>query len=302
MADSISEVGISGAGGATIPDQLMYPGLSQNIVETALPAQVFRQLFVQYPTSGRQSVTIPIEDGSQTAVASRLGETDDIPLDISEIGSSTITAYKIGAGHSISKEMVLFQQVPIIQHRLKRLGLKMGNTIDFDCEAVVKSASTAGATACGGKSLGMDMTETTLAGTIGQYDIVDAIARMQTANLYANTLVVNPTGFSHLRKLPMYNSQMLYGKAVYQSGEMGHIEGLVVLVSMNCSSGVAYIVNSNLEQTPLGQFTPMGYFAEAIPIQTSMMDNPRRDAYEVYATSMYVPAVVKADCIEQITY
>ncbi len=301
MVNDISEVGISAAGGGTIPDQLMYPGLSQNIIETALPAQIFRQLFVQYPTMGRQSVTIPVEAGSTTAVANRIGEGDDIPLEIAPIGSNTITAYKIGGGHMITKEMVLFQQVPIIQHRLKRLGLKMGNMIDFDCAQVI-SGSGCTSTSCAGKSLGMDMTETTISGTIGQYDLVDAVARMQTTNLYPDTLVVNPTGFSHLRKLPMYNSQMLYGKPVYQSGEMGHIEGLVVLVSMNCPSGEAFIINSNLTSTPLGQFAPMGYFAEAIPIQTSMLDNPRKDAYEVYATAMYVPAVTKTDCIQKLTY
>ena len=297
----MSEVGISAAGGSVVPDQLMYPGLSQNIIETALPAQVFRQLFVQYPTKGRQSVTIPVEEGSKTAVASRLAEGDEIPLDLAEITSQTITTYKIGDGHVITKEMVLFQQVPIIQHRLKRLGLRMGNTIDYDCASVV-SAGAGASNACVGKSLGMDMTETTIAGSIGQYDIVEAISRMQTNNLYPDTLVVNPTGFSHLRKLPMYNSQMLYGKPVYQSGEFGHIEGLVVLVSMNCPAGSSFVVNSNLTSTPLGQFAPMGYFAEALPIQTAMQDNPRRDAYEVYATAMYVPAVTKGECIEKLTY
>jgi len=297
----MSEIGISAAGGSVVPDQLMYPGLSQNIIETALPAQVFRQLFVQYPTKGRQSVTIPVEEGSKTAVASRLAEGDEIPLDLSEITSQTITTYKIADGHVITKEMVLFQQVPIIQHRLKRLGLRMGNTIDFDCASVV-DAGAGTTTACAGKSLGMDMTETTLAGTIGQYDLVDAIARMQVNNLYPDTLVVNPIGFSFLRRLPMYNSQMLYGKPVYQSGEFGHIEGLVVLVSMNCPVGSAFVVNSNLTATALGQFAPMGYFAEALPIQTAMQDNPRRDAYEVYATAMYVPAVTKGECIEKLTY
>lgn len=301
MTNDMSEIGIGAAGGAVVPDQLMYPGLNQNIIETALPAQVFRQLFVQYPTRGRQSVTIPVESGEKTAVASRLGEGDEIPLDISAITSQTITTYKIGGGHVITKEMVLFQQVPVIQHRLKRLGLKMGNTIDFDCASVV-SAGAGASNVCVGKSLGMDMTETTISGSIGQYDLVEAISRMQTNNLYPDTLVVNPTGFSHLRKLPMYNSQMLYGKPVYQSGEFGHIEGLVVLVSMNCPSGEAFVINSNLTSTPLGQFAPMGYFAEALPIQTSMQDNPRRDAYEVYATAMYVPAVTKGDCIEKLTY
>jgi len=300
MTNDMGEVGLSYAGGSNVPDQLMYPALSQNIVETALPAQVFRQLFVQYPTKD-QSVTVPIEDGSKTAVASRLGEGDEFPLDVSLMGSTTATVYKVGSGYYISKEWIIFQQLPLVQHQLKRLGLKMGNTIDYDCAQVVLGGAGA-TTACVGKSLGMDMTETTIGGSIGQYDIIEAISRMQTNNLYPNTLVVNPTGFSYLRRLPMYNSQMLYGKPVYQSGEMGHIEGLVVLVSMNCPSGYAFVVNANLSATPLGQFAPMGYFVEAMPIQTIMRDAVRRDGYEVYASALYVPTVTKGDCIEALTY
>lgn len=297
----MSEIGISGMGGTNVPNQLMFPGLSQNIVETALPAQIFRQLFVQYPTNGRQAITVPVEGGSQTAVASRIGEGDEIDLDIAPITSSTVTTYKVGHGHPVTREMIMFQQVPIIQQYLKRLGLRMGNTIDYDCAQVV-SGSGAASTAAAGKSLGMDMTETTLAGTLGQYDIVNAISRMQVNNLFPNTLVVNPTGFSHLRKLPMYNSAMLYGDPVYQSGEMGHIEGLVVLMSQNCPAGEAYVINGNMTANPLGQFTPMGYFCESMPIRTMMHENNRRDAFEVYAVAMYAPAVVKADCIEIITY
>ena len=297
----MSEIGISGMGGTNVPNQLMFPGLSQNIVETALPAQIFRQLFVQYPTNGRQAITVPVEGGSQTAVASRIGEGDEIDLDIAPITSSTVTTYTVGHGHPVTRELIMFQQVPIIQHYLKRLGLRMGNTIDYDCAQVV-SGSGAASTAAAGKSLGMDMTETTLAGTLGQYDIVNAISRMQVNNLFPNTLVVNPTGFSHLRKLPMYNSAMLYGDPVYQSGEMGHIEGLVVLMSQNCPAGEAYVINGNMTANPLGQFTPMGYFCESMPIRTMMHENNRRDAFEVYAVAMYAPAVVKADCIEIITY
>ena len=300
MTNDMSEVGISGLGGTNVPNQLMFPNLSQNIVETALPAQIFRQLFVQLPTQA-QAVVVPIEGGSKTAVASRLGEGDEIDLDIAPISSSTVTTYKIGHGYPVTREMIQFQQAPIIQQYLKRLGMRMGNTIDYDCAQVI-SGSGATSTAAAGKSLGMDMTETTLAGTIGQYDIVDAISRMQVNNLFPNTLVVNPTGFSHLRKLPMYNSAMLYGEPVYQSGEMGHIEGLVVLMSQNCPSGEAYIVNGNVTASPQGQYTPMGYFCESLPIQTMMRENPQRDAYEVYAVAMYAPAVVKTDCVEILTY
>jgi len=300
MTNDMGEMGLSYAGGSNIPDQLMYPHLSQQIVETALPAQVFRQLFFQYPTKD-QSVTVPIEDGSKTAVAARVGEGDQIPLVVSGMTSTTATVYKIGQGYFISKEWIIFQQFPLVQHQLKRLGMVMGNTIDYDCAQVVLGGAGT-TTSCVGTSIGMDMTVTTISGSIGQYDIIEACARMYSNNLTPTTLVVNPVGYSYLRRLPMYNSQMLYGKPVYENGEMGHIEGLVVLVSVNCPTGYAFVINANLNGTPLGQFTPMGYFVEAMPIQTIMKDAPHLDGFEVYSTALYVPAVVKGECIEALTY
>lgn len=312
---AFSEVGIGEIGGTSIPNQLLYPGLSQLIVEYAMPAQVFRQLFVNYPTNGRQSVTIPKEStpaNSGTAiVAARVGEGDEIPLDILPVTSSTVTAYKVARGHVVTREMILFQQVPIIQQRLKRLGITVGNTIDFDCAAVM-SAGAGTSTAVTGKTKGMDNTIVTEASTLGQYDVVNAKVRMMTNNLYADTLVVHPTGAGHLMKLPQFRAELLYGTAGYQHGELGNVEGLRVLVTPNCgatatgpavTAGVAFVTAGTETTTPnaLGQYTPMGYYVEALPINTMMQDNNRRDAYEVYAVTMYAPTVVTANAIEKIT-
>ncbi len=317
MVTSFSEFGLGEIGGTTIPNQTLYPGLSQIIVEYAMPAQVFRQLFVHYPTNGYQSVTIPKEDtpaqvtddATAAVVASRIGEGDELPLNILPISSSTVTAYKIGEGYQVTREMILFQQIPIIQQRLKRLGLDIGNTIDFDCAAVMSAGATT-TTGVNGKTKGIDNTLATEANTIGQYDIVNAKVRQMTNNLYSDTLIVHPKGAGHLMKLPQYKAEMLYGTAGYQHGEIGNVEGLRVLVTKNCGAiaagtvtdGIAYVVAGTTTATPnpLGQYTPMGYYVEALPIQTTMQDNQRRDAYEVYAISMYAPAVTLGTAIEKL--
>lgn len=315
---AFAEFGISDIGGATVPNQLMYPGLSQMIVEYAMPAQIFRQMYVHYPSMGRQSVTIPKEDtpaNTSAIVASRVGEGDELPLNILPVTSSTVSVYKVGEGYQVTREMILFQQVPVIQQRLKRLGITIGNTIDFDCATVVETSAESSAdytSVTTGKTKGMDNTIAAEAGTLGQYDIVDATVEMMNFNLFADTLVVNPTAAGHIRKLPQFSALQNYGTPRYEHGEIGEVEGLRVLISRHVGAQAAHTIHAHslayvmtgTETTapnPLGQYTPMGYYVEALPIQTMVHDNPRRDSYEVYAESMFAPVVVNAKCIQAIT-
>lgn len=298
-----TQFGLGAVGGGSVPNNLLYPGISQLIIETALPAQVARQLLFQHPTDGKQSLTIPTESGSKTAVASRVGEGDEIPLDVSPINSSTVTVYKIGRGHAISREMVMFQQIPVIQHYLKRLGLVMGNTIDFDVLTTI-DAGAGTSTAVAGTSLGTDGTVFTIANSVGQFDIVNAKKRLMVNNLFPDSLVLSPKQWAQISKLPMYHADYLYGRPAYETGELGNIEGLRVLVSQQAetvSANSSYVVNTGLTSTPLGQFVPAGYFLEALPITSMVQDTPRRDGYEVYAVSMFVPVVTKGECIEKLT-
>lgn len=300
-------MGIGGIGGAYIPNQIMFPAIMSQIVETALPAQVLEQLFIKYPTAGHQAVVIPIESGSRTAVASRVGEGDEFDLDIAPLTSSTITCYKVGRGMPITNEMIMYQQIPVIEQRIRRQGLVMGNTRDYDCSQVIKYAvdnySTTGSssTACGGKSVGFDMTVGTMTG-IGQVDVITAKASLLKKNLFADTLVVNPTGYAQLSLLPMYHAQALYGKSIYPSGELGEIEGLRILVSNNVDTGYAYVMNTGKTGSPLGQYVPLGFFAESLPITSMIREEPRRDGLEIYSKTMYCPAVTSGANIAGLTY
>jgi hypothetical protein len=324
---NIAEVGIASIGGGTVPNQLMYPGLSQMIVEYAMPAQIFRQMYIHYPSMGRQAVTIPKEAtpasmvGATTTgviVGSRVGEGDEMPLNILPVTSDTVTTYKVGEGYQVTREMILFQQVPIIQQRLKRLGITLGNTIDFDCAATVEAAvattdSGIHTNVVSGKTKGLDNTVAVEAGTLGQYDFVDAKVRMMQNNLFADTLIVQPKGAGHIAKLPQFKSYMNTGiVGGYAHGEIGNVEGLRVLVSRHSGAqaatnlvtdGINYVMTGTLTTAPnpLGQYTPMGYFVESLPIQTMVQDNPRRDAYEVYALCMFAPVVVTTNAIERLS-
>ena len=71
--------------------------------------------------------------------------------------------------------------------------------------------------------------EKVIASKIIQEDIIDAMHNMQERGEFPNTIVVSPKEFAHLRTLPGFNPDSLYGTQVIEN-EMGTIEGLVIRV------------------------------------------------------------------------
>lgn len=293
----------------TVPDQLTYPVVSQAVVERALPHIVVPQLFTRLPTGGRQSVTIPVEGGSKTAVASRIGPGDQIPLDIAPIDSQTLTTYKIGRGHPIEREIIMFQQFPLAQQRLRRLGFVMGNTVNSDAMSVLNDGresandqQAGGAGDEGNKTLGTNGTEFQRENSIGQYGIIGAKKEVMEENLDPDVLLLNPQGYEDVSRLPQYSAQLLYGEPAFQTGERGFVEGLRILVSSIVNANFGYTIASGVTNTSLGQYVPMGYMAESLPITTTVREAVDRDSYEVYSVAMYVPATVLGEAIAAIDY
>ena len=296
-------VGLGAVGGWTIPSNLLYPGLSQLIVQTALPAQVGRPLYQQYPAGGKPAITFPIESGSISAVASRVGEGDEIPLDVAKVSPNTVTVYKVARGHVISNELVMFQQIPLIQHYLIRMALVLGNTIDVDCwTTILAGAASANNVSCSGTTLGVNGTEFTKAHTPGQYDILDGIMKVRNQNYEPDVLALNPTGYRYVAALPQYSSEWLGGNPAFVNGERGQIEGLRVVLSKNVPANTAFVIASGSNTTMMGQYSPMGYFVEALPITTMIREAPQRDGYEVYAKTLYATVVTKGQTISKLDY
>lgn len=305
----VDQLGLGQIGADSVPDQLTYPGVSQAVVEKALPHVVVPQLFTRLPTGGKQSVSIPKEGGTKTAVASRIGPGDQIPLDIAPITSQTLTVYKIGRGHPIEREIIMFQQFPLAQQRLRRLGFVMGNTVNKDAmDTLHAGRETANDQAAklagdaGNKTLGLNGTEFQRLNSIGQYGIIGGKKKVMEGNLDPDVLLVNPQGYEDVSRLPQYSAQLLYGQPAFQTGERGFIEGLRLLTSQIVNAGLGYVLASGVTNTSLGQYVPMGYHAEALPVTTTVKETPERDAYEVYAVAMYVPAITLGEAIAAIDY
>lgn len=302
---AVTDLGLGALGGNFNTASLLYPWVSQAIIQSAMPNMVGRQVLAQLPSPNYPVVSLPVQGGNTAMVASRRSEGVEIPCEVRPINPQLVSVYEIGHGIAITDWTIRYAQLPIIQQYMIDLGNIMGNTVDVDCQTVIGAgADSSNAVTATGESLGMNGTPFILDGTIGQLDLVAAKANiMANKHRPPDTIMVNAVGWGMISKLPMYHAEFLYGKPAYENGEMGFIEGMRVLVSQNVPSGTAIAMTTGTETTEKGgQFSPAGYFVESLPLTTSMTYNGNKMQNEMYAIHDYCPAVTKSKAISKITY
>jgi len=300
-----AEVNAEGLGGL-VGQGLHLPTIQQSIVESPFEGFPMRTLLTLLSTPTNNSVMIPKEQGSRNAVVTRVAEGAEIPLNFAPYEGIQCTTYKIGEGFIVSSELQRYQQARFIEQKMRHLAFKMKHTENVDIITVIGAAvPAANVVAAGGISLGQDGTQFVLAGTIGQYDILNA-KRLLRTNFKGNTsglvLLVNAVGEGQLNRLPMYKSLNQYGSPLYKLGFREPIEGCQVITSEDVPAGTAYMIATDPLSYPTGQYTPVGYFIESRPMETTTYLRPDLDGYMVYAVHEYTPCITFAEGIVQITY
>ena len=285
---------------------MLYPALSQQVIQIAMPNMVARQFFQQYSLSASNSITFPKQVGSIAAVVQRIAEGTEIPLDVTPYSQVNVVPYKIAHGFIVSKEMIEDELIPVQQDQLIRSALRFANKVDIDCIAAI-AAGTGSMVASSGKSLAFDGTEFVISGSggpgIGTYDIINAKAQVEQYNYMPDTLLVHPLAKTHIEKLPHFTSLMHYGEPILQEGllqvpgKFGDILGLDAYSSTNCPTGSAFVLSRGRTSNILGQYSPMGMFVERRPITTGIKSLEERDSVGVYITARYAPVVLKGQTI-----
>lgn len=289
---------------------MLYPALSQQIVQIAMPNMVARQFFQQYSLTASNSVTFPKQAGSVAAVVQRVSEGVDIPLDVTAYTQVTVVPYKIGHGFLVTKEMIEDQLIPVQQDQLVRSALRFANKVDLDCIAAI-AAGTGSTVTASGKSLAFDGTEFVISGSggpgVGTYDIINAKAKVEQYNYMPDTLLCHPLAKTHIEKLPHFTSLMHYGEPILQEGliqvpgKFGDIMGLDAFSSVNCPTGSIFVLSRGRTANILGQYSPMGMFVERRPITTGIRAIEEKDSIGVYITARYAPTVLKGETICSIS-
>jgi len=285
---------------------MLYPALSQQIVQVAMPNMVARQFFQQYSLTASNSVTFPKQAGTISAVVQRIAEGTEIPLDVTPYTQVNVSPYKIAQGFVVTKEMIEDQLIPIQQDQLVRAALRFANKVDIDCVNVI-AAGTGSTVTSTGKSLAFDGTEFVISGSggpgIGTYDIINAKAKVEQYNYMPDTLLVHPLAKTHIEKLPHFTSLAHYGQPILQEGliqvpgKFGDILGLDAFSSTNCPTGSAFVLSRGKTSNIMGQYSPMGMFVERRPITTGIKALEERDSVGVYITARYAPVILQGNTI-----
>ncbi len=284
----------------------LYPALHTMIVQTAMPKMVARQFFQQYSLTGAttNSISFAKQAGSTSVVYNRTEEGQLIPLDMTPYTFTNVVPYKVGSGYLITRELIEDSMLPVVQDQLTRKALIMGNTVDKDCvTALIDNALAANTVTGTGTSMYYDGTATTLATTLGTYDITDAIKNVKKYNYEPNILFINPTIEGQIRRLPHFTATNWFGDKVLMHGEIGTILGLRVVVSSNCvnsTNNVAFVISTGLTANVQQQYSPLGYFVEKRPLSTQVKEIPERDSQAVYMTMRYSPVVLKSESYAMI--
>lgn len=279
-----------------------YPKLHQRIMEIPFDAWDMRQLLMNVNVNTDRYV-IPKEVGSSTATVDRVAEGAETPLQYNDIESQEIETYKIGRGFEMTWEMVNQEQIPIMDQRLKALKLQLYNTVNYDIiMGIIDGVPGANIVAASGTSLGRDMSEVTIAGTPGEYDITEAIRIVKENYKKPNLLICNPLGAQWIERLPHYSHADIYGEAVNQNGLGGRLYGMQVVVSNQVPSGTMLIMSTEIESVYSKQYTPLGFFVLERDIDIRVRERNDRDAREIYAYMRYGIGVTRGENIAKITY
>jgi hypothetical protein len=278
----------------------IYPALTRRIVELATPGLVLKQLLIDLPLEQGASVDIPRESGSRTVYLQETPEGGEIVVDTTPYDKVTVTPVKYALADYVSRELLedINPIVPIVDTKIRRLARRFAVTI----ESKIREALEAGAgetITASGKSLFYTGEEVTIAGTLGQYDIVDAIKTIKAKNLVPEFLLVSPAREADVEKLPHFSSALHYGEAVTMSGALGTIYGLTVLTSPIIPDDRAYVVS--VGKNPSAAWEPLGFLVWKRPLSVETEYEKKTQRHIIYLSVRFSPVITSGANIVKIT-
>jgi hypothetical protein len=289
--------------GWTVTEGVTYPAVHRRIIEAAYPRQVYRKMLIQITQPNNPRFEIPRENGDTSFTVNEVGEAQEIKIDNPQITTSICEAFEIGEGFGITKNELLFSKIDIVGFKPQKLGRKIGNTVDlFIANLIAGAVPVANIVPATGTSLlpGAAI-PTTIAGTVGHYDLMRAIRILQQNQVPATDLICNPIGWEMLMVLPIYKSLNFWGEQGYMMGSVGHIEGMRVHVTTNCPAGEMHVL-SVTDESFSNQYVPTGFFLLVHDVQTESIYNPAKRQNEIYATMFYTACIARAQNLAKITY
>ena len=299
----------------TTQTEFAYPELSTRIIQAVFPANIFVNALTYYSIADRQvpSVTFVLQTiPSSTPTIQPIGESEDIPVDMTPYSKSTVTPQFWGDAIRIPRTVTEDLQIPVMQDYLQRITWKTQYTRDKHVERTLNAALSSTAHAAGTDNfVGFTGTGFDLINTLSQKDIRTAKATVESetnGNYLISDVILNAINAADLIRIPNYVSAFYYGRtdigvkgAVQQAtAPIGLLHGYNVWVSNVTPAGTAYFLAAGGANVN-NQYSPLGFFVEKRPPTAEQLFWPSTDEFRVWVTTRFRAYVSRAQAGYMIT-
>lgn len=294
--------------------EFAYPELSARIIQAVFPANIFVNTLTYYSIADRQvpsvtfvSQTIP---GTQPTIQP-IGESEDIPVDMTPYSKTTVTPDFWGASVRIPRTVTEDLQIPVMADYLQRITFKTQYTRDKHVERTLNAALSSTAHANGTDNfVGFTGTGFDLNNVLSQKDIATMKKNVEQdpRNYLISDIIINAINASDLIRVPNYVSAFYYGRtdigvtgALQQAtAPIGLLHGYNLWVSNVTAAGTAYALAAGGANVN-NQYSPLGFFVEKRPPTAEQMFWPSTDEFRVWVTTRFKSVVTRSQAGYMIT-
>lgn len=298
--------------------EFAYPELSTKIIQAVFPANIFVNTLTYYSIADRQvpSVTFVLQNipTSQPTI-NPIGESEDIPVDMTPYSKSTVTPQFWGDSIRIPRTVTEDLQIPVMEDYLQRITFKTQYTRDKHVERTLNAALSANSQTTAHANgtdnfVGFTGTGFDLNGVFSQKDLrtMKANVEKDTSNYLISDLIFNAINAADLIRVPNYVSAFYYGRtdigvkgAVQQAtAPIGLLHGYNLWVSNVCPAGTVYSIAAGGANVN-NQYSPLGFFVEKRPPTAEKIFWPSTDEFRVFVTTRFKSYISRYQAAYMIT-
>ena len=298
----------------TTQTEFAYPELSTRIIQAIFPANIFVNALTYYSIADRQvpAVTFVLQNIPSTQpTIMPIGESEDIPVDMTPYSKSTVTPQFWGDAIRIPRTVTEDLQIPVMQDYLQRITFKTQFTRDKHVEQTL-NAGLSSTAHTGGVSnfVGFTGTGFDLTGVLSQLDLrtMKANVEKDTNNFLITDIILNAINAADLIRIPNYVSAFYYGRtdigvrgAVQQAtAPIGLLHGYNVWVSNVATAGTAYALAAGGANVN-NQYSALGFFVEKRPPTAEQLFWPSTDEFRVWVTTRFKAYLARSQAGYMIT-
>lgn len=294
--------------------EFAYPELSTRIIQAIFPANIFVNALTYYSIADRQvpAVTFVLQNIPSTQpTIMPIGESEDIPVDMTPYSKSTVTPQFWGDAIRIPRTVTEDLQIPVMQDYLQRITFKTQFTRDKHVEQTLNAGLSSTAHAGGTNNfVGFTGTGFDLTGVLSQLDIrtMKANVEKDTNNFLITDIILNAINAADLIRVPNYVSAFYYGRtdigvrgAVQQAtAPIGLLHGYNVWVSNVATAGTAYALAAGGANVN-NQYSALGFFVEKRPPTAEQLFWPSTDEFRVWVTTRFKAYLARSQAGYMIT-